>query len=220
MFRNFDFQENDVTKLKDILTLLENSTEEEIKKYNFEKLEKGIILKFEDDELDIELAYKYAEYNEDFKIMLDDILMNEEMITTTRCQYLLSMNTTDEEFINLSIKAIEGLLIEEETQLKLINKIKKIAIERDLYDEIVDGIKTCGDVNTIVCAALSYESKLIDEIFGGKINMYLYLKHATFTDSECLDLYIDKLFKMDNNKLENYIKNNIKTIQKRINKKL
>lgn len=216
MKKNFLDLKNINTTLKNIVQLFGSLSEEERKKYDLQKFEDDLLYKFEDDCIDVNLAYEYAKFRENFKEKLDHILNKSKLLTTTRCQYLLSMETTDEEFVNLSLKAINGVLVENEEHVELMNKIKDLAIKRGLYDQIVNRIKVCGDISCIVCASLVYETKLIDEIFEGKENMFLYLTANTFTDEEDIQFYITKLFEIDNKDLEHRLDKKAKSINEKI----
>ena len=64
--------------------------------------------------------------------------------------------------------------------------LKEKTIKKGLYDKMLSGIKESGSVETVVWATLCFEAGLIDEIFGGKPQMYIYLSNAKCTDSDCL----------------------------------
>lgn len=206
-------------ELKAFLNLYISLSEEKRSKLNITEIKEFIIEKFKKDEIDYQTAYGFANYNPDLKIKLDEILKNAIFLTQIRCEYLLTNETSEEQFIDLSIKAIKSIFVEDNYQIQLIEKIKLLAIERKLYNTIVDKIKTSGDIETIICAALGYEPKLIDEVFGGKLNMFIYLTANTFTDEQNIKYYISRLFEMDNNEFDKYITNEAKKIDLKIAKK-
>lgn len=212
-FRGSSKQEN----LEKILMLLNETKEGTI---NVSKLEELILYTMEEDDLDLSVLYSFEKYIPGIRKKIDANIKGNMILSNICCQYLLSNETADEEFIKLSMKAIKNVLIDNEEQIDLLNKIKNLAIKRNLYDEIIKRIKTCGDQETIVYASLSYEPRLIQEIFESKINMYLYLTANTFTDEEQIELLKSRLLNMDNKEFINHINNKAEEVNQKIKKKI
>lgn len=167
---------------------------------------------------DLEIIYGFGNYDASFKKEAEERIKVCDQ-TPLICQYLECNDVSSEEFVELGVRAISAVMPDSETEVASLYRLREKTIEKGLYDEMISGIKSSGSVETVVCAALCFEPRLIDEVFGGKAQMYIYLHNGRFTDSECLGFFRDRLLTMDSNQLQNDIKSNVINIDAKIKEK-
>ena len=203
-----DINEN----LKELLEFLE-----EAKNINIctDKLEDILLEIVSDDEADLLILYKFDKYIPGLKDRIDNVIKSNMTMSKIRCEYILTTKTTDEEFVTLATNAIKDVMVGYTEHLYLLDEVKNMAKKRNLHDRIINNIKTSGNTDMIICAALSYEDSLINEIFGSIEAMYLYLSTSKFVDADAIEIYKERLLDIDS-----YSKNNIYKNNKNINQKI
>ena len=164
---------------------------------------------------DLEILYGFGNYDARFKAEAEERIKQCRQ-TTLICQYLDHNEVSTEEFVALGINAIRSVLTEKEDEVSALYSLREKSKENGAYDEFIKGIKTCGDIETVVCAALCFEPQLIDDVFGGKVQMYMYLSAGKFTDEECLGFYRDRLLAMDSCQLQNDMETNVRRLDEKI----
>lgn len=203
---------------KTLLDFYSSLSDDERKQINVSKLHEMLLEDIAEFDGDLEIIYGFGNYDADFKKEAEERIKVCSQ-TTLICQYLDFNDVSGEEFVELGIRAIGSVMPDKEDEIEALAQLREKAIERGIYDDVINGIKGSGDVETVVCAALCFEPKLIDEIFGGKAQMYIYLHNGRFTDSECLGFFRDRLLTMDSNQLQNDIKSNVRNIDSKIKEK-
>lgn len=198
---------------KELLEFLEEAKNINIR---IDKLEDIVLTAVDNDEVDLPILYSFDKYLPGLKEKIDNIIKSNVSICKLRCQYLIVTNTTDDEFVSLTTKAIKGVMVDDVEHIYLLGEIKTIAKQRNLHERIVNNIKTSGNVDKIVGAALSYEYSLINEIFGSVEAMYLYLSTYNFIDKDAVKVYQERLRVIDDYDFESSISKNNRCINKKI----
>lgn len=201
-----------------ILDFYLSLSEEDKKSIDMSAVEDNLIFSLENGDIDLDVAYGYCTVNEELKTTIDQIAQN-HYSTKILYQYLLRRGMEGEDFVDFSVRAIKGVMPEKEEDLAMLDDIRKMSYQKGLYDDIVSGIKTSGDVKTVVCGALCFEPMLIDEIFGGKGNMYFYLVENTFTDNQDIECFKERLMTMDDNELKNNVSSKAREVDQKIKEK-
>ena len=203
---------------KTLLDFYRSLTDSERKQLNISALHEMLLEDIAEFEGDLEIIYGFGNYDADFKKEAEKRIKVCDQ-TPLICQYLEVNDVSDDEFVSLGVRAIGVVMPDSETEIASLCRLKEKTIEKGLYDEMISGIKESGSVETVVCAALCFEPRLIDEIFGGKPQMYIYLSNAKFTDSECLGFFKDRLLTMDDSQLDKDIKASVKALDTKIKSK-
>ena len=182
-------------------------------KIDKEEIEKFILKDIKMGKIKFDTIDKYCNIvNSKFRNKVNYVIENDCYNTLILCEYVNLNSLNNDKFINLSVRAIGAVYIENEVQNNALMDLKNQLQEKGLYDRVINVIKNSGDIELIVCAALCIESKLIDEIFMGKESMYLYLLANTFTDDENIEFYMKRLLNMDNFELKKNIKKKARNI--------
>lgn len=167
------------------------------------RIEKTILYNIECGRINYEGIDDYCNrVNPSFRKKVNSTIENKCNDTSILCSYLEHSELDESQYINLSVKAIICVLPDNQKQTAALAQLKKQIQEKGLYDTVITEIKALGDVETMVCTALCFENKLIDEVFGGKESMFLYLSANTFTDDELIPVYLESLLSVDDNALE------------------
>lgn len=203
-----------------LLEVLSTFTEEEKQELDYDKISSDFLYHLSMNEIDLDFAYKY---NKKLKLYLAEEIkkiVHENGNARTIAAYIGINKPEDEEIIKLVVKAIKKTLPESEEEMEVLSQIKNYLFEKKLYDETIDAIKETKDPETLVCAALTFEPSLINEVFGGKKNMYLYLTANTFTDDEDIEYFKNRLLSMDNGQLGKQLTTSAKKTDQKIKQKL
>lgn len=203
---------------KTLLDFYKSLSDDERKQLDVSALHEMLLEDIAEFEGDLEIIYGFGNYDADFKKEAEERIKVCDQ-TPLICQYLEVNDVADDEFVSLGVRAIGAVMPDSETEVASLYGLREKTIQKGLYDEMLRGIKESGNVETVVCAALCFEPRLIDEIFGGKAQMYIYLSNAKFTDSECLEFFKDRLLTMDSNQLQNDIKASVKNLDAKIKSK-
>lgn len=203
------------TGFKELLELYMSFSDSEKRSLDFSKMHEKMKFNLHNADIDLDVVYALCDGNEELLAEVNSIA-RESHGTRLLYQYIKGNELSDEEFVELSVRAVKNVLPDEETEVGELLELRGMAVERGLLDDIVTGIKTSGDIETVVCGALCYEPKLIDDVFGGKSNMYLYLRANTFTDDECITFFIDRLLTMDDGELEESMTRSAQAIDAKI----
>lgn len=203
---------------KTLLDFYNSLSDDERKQLDVSALHEMLLEDIAEFEGDLEIIYGFGNYDADFKKEAEERIKVCDQ-TPLICQYLEVNDVADDEFVSLGVRAISAVMPDSETEVASLYGLREKTIQKGLYDEMLRGIKESGNVETVVCAALCFEPGLIDEIFGGKAQMYIYLSNAKFTDSECLEFFKDRLLTMDSNQLQNDIKASVKNLDAKIKSK-
>lgn len=200
---------------RDLLALYLSLSDLEKASLDFSEMHDRMLYHFDNGSVPLDVAYALCDGDES---LIDSVkeLAKESEETRIIHQYIMSTEVSDEDFVELSVRAVKNVLPDEEIDNAALLELRGMAAERGLLDDIVTNIKTSGDVETVVCGALCYEPTLIDEVFGGKANMYLYLKSNTFTDNECINFFLERLLTMDDSELEKSLDAKAKAIDAKI----
>lgn len=200
---------------RDLLELYLSLSDIEKESLDFDGMYENVLYHLENGDIPLDVAYALCDGDE---ALIENVneLAKESNETRIIHQYLIKNEVSDDDFVELSIRAVKNVLPDEEIDNAALLELRGIAVERGLLDDIVTGIKSSGDVETVVCGALCYETSLIDEIFGGKANMYLYLESNTFTDDECIKFFLERLLTMDDSELEKSLDSKAQAIDAKI----
>ena len=203
-----------------ILEHYSSLTDEERKEIDVSALHERLLDDIANFDGDLEILYGFGYYDAEFKAEAEERVKQCRQ-TTLICQYLDFNEVEREEFVILGLRAIASVMTDREEEVSALYRLREKAKEDGSYDDLINGIKTRGDVETVVCAALCFEPQLIDEVFGGKAQMYMYLSAGEFTDGECLELYRERLLTMDSCQLQNDMETNVRSLDEKIfNKKI
>jgi len=214
------YRENINESYYDLIDFYNSLSKEEKINFDTKTIEEIILFKIENHAIMYEIIDNYCNIiNPSFREEVNKIIETKKD-TKLLCDYLYFNDLEEEKYINLSIIAIKNIFPEKEEEIDLLQKLKLKLQEKGLYEKIIDKIKSSGDITLIVSTALCFESKLIDDIFEGKENMYLYLLANTFTDEDDIKYYKKRLLKLEDNNLKKTIKLKAKTIDEKIKGKL
>ena len=203
---------------RDLLELYLSLSDAEKESLDFKGMHDSLIFHVENGDVPLNIAYALCDGDE---VLIENINELAKKSNETRIihQYIMRNEVDDSDFVELSIRAVKNVLPDVEIDNAALLELRGIAVERGLLDDVVTGIKTSGDVETVVCGALCYETSLIDEVFGGKANMYLYLESNTFTDDECINFFLERLLTMDDSELEKSLDSKAQAIDAKIKEK-
>lgn len=132
------------------------------------------------------------------------------------CAYMKNNDLETEKYVELAALAVATVLPSVDTEIELLAKLKEDLTAKGLYDKTVEELKSSGEPETLVCAALCFSPELIDEIFGGKENMYLYLTANTFTDDHNIKSYKELLLSMNDKELQSRMTTKAESIDQKI----
>lgn len=207
---------DNVTEEYQILLELLTMFSDDKKELDYEVIEKDFLHHLSMNELDLDFAYtfnKKIKLNADEKI---DEIVKLHGNTKTIASYIGLNHLEDDEIVSLSVRAIKKALPENEEDVEILNSLKRYLEEKNLYFDAISAIKSSGDPETLVCSALLFEPSLINEVFGGKKNMFLYLTANTFTDNEDIEYYKERLLSMDDRELDQQIHKSAQKIDAKI----
>lgn len=201
-----------------ILTFLSCLPEDEVKELDFSELHEMLFYDIEGFDGDLEVIYAFGNYDAEFKKEAEERIRECDQ-TNLICQYIDYHEVDGEEFVELAVRAIGSVMTDKDDELDALARLKGKAIEKGLYDDLISGVKASGDIETVVCAALCFEPKLIDDVFGGKAQMYIYLHNASFMHDDCLESFRERLLTMDDSQFDREIKTSVKSINTKIKSK-
>ncbi len=202
----------------ELLEFLSGLSADEIKEIDFSELHEMLFYDIEGFDGDLEVIYAFGNYDADFKKEAEERIRECDQ-TNLICQYIDYHDVDGEDFVQLGVRAIGSVMTDKEDELESLRGLKAKAVEKGLYDDLISGVKLSGDITTVVCAALCFEPKLIDEVFGGKAQMYIYLNNSHFAHDDVLESFRDRLLTMDDSQFDREIKNSVKTINTNIKSK-
>ena len=215
MFDNIDCN-NKNEGYKSLLEYYISLSSEQREEVDLSRVYESLLLTLDDFEVELEIIYGFARYDSSFKQEVDEEIESCGQ-TALICQYIELNDKNDEDFVSLCISAISVVMPENQNEIEALAKLREKCIQRGLYDRVYEAIKLSGNVETVIYASLCFDSKLIDEVFGGKKEMFLYLSAVNFDNEEC----IDRLLALDSNQLQKSMKETVKSIDKKIlNKKI
>lgn len=164
---------------------------------------------------DLEIIYGFGNYDAEFKNEAEERVKTCRQ-TTLICQYLDCNEVEEDEYVSLGLRAIASVMTDSDEEVRALAHLREMSKENGMYEKIVNGVKTSGDIETVVCASLCFEPKLIDEVFGGKAQMYMYLSAGDFTDGECLEMFRERLLTMDSCQLQNDMETTVRKLDQKI----
>lgn len=198
-----------------ILEHYSSLTDEERKEIDVSVIHERLLDDIANFDGDLEILYGFGNYDAEFKAEAEERIKQCRQ-TTLICQYLGANDVEQDEFVVLGLRAIGSVMTDKEDEVSALYSLREKSKENGTYDELIKGIKTCGDIETVVCAALCFEPQLIDDVFGGKVQMYMYLSAGEFTDGENLSFYRERLLTMDSYQLQNDMETNVRRLDEKI----
>lgn len=216
--KNYTYDYN--KSYKELICVLETMTPEEKKEIKFEELYEEFLWNVSENYISIEVIYEFCKkINPELKDLAEESI-KENGETINLVDYIIKNNPEGKELIELSTKAIGRVMVENATDLEKVLELKKHIQEKEnTHDKVIENIKNSKNKELIVCAALTFEPKLIEEIYGGKTEMYLYLCINTFTDEQNIEFYKERLLTMDDNELNNIFQEKVDKIENKIKMK-
>ena len=208
-------RDNNKEVYKKILAFYGSLSDEERSKLDVSKLHEMLFYEIEGFDGDLEIIYGFGNYDAGFKKEAEERI-KECNQTKLICQFIDFNDVDGEEFVELGVRAIGSVITDQDDEIEALSWLKAKALEKGLYDDVVNGVKASGEITTVVCAALCFEPKLIDEVFGGKAQMYIYLHNSHFAHDDVLESFRDRLLTMDDGQLDTTIKSSVKDVNTKI----